>query len=397
VQGTKERMIALQRSPWHYFQRPDVSYVKVDSQATSLTGYAGRVTMNKEKGNWIVNSAVGAINPEFDSNDLGFISRSDIINGQGVLGYRWTKPTAWTQYAILRGATAGNWDFAGNLTDFQVQCYAQTNFPSNNGVVFNLKVNPLETVNNTRTRGGPMTRNRRQWTAYSEVFSDTRKPIELDFNAQYTQTSANERSFNSYPTIRFKPAPNMNITVGPTLTWSETLEQWVGAFRDPEAQTTYNRRYVFASLKYRELGASFRMNWTFTPRLSMQLFAQPLFSSGKYEHFKELSKPNSSDYREYSANDIQTTDGVYEVDPDGSGPATSFAFYNPDFNLRSLRSNLVVRWEYQPGSSLYFVWTHGRQDYEQNGDFDLNHSIDRLVNANPDDIFMVKATYWFSM
>jgi len=150
--------------------------------------------------------------------------------------------------------------------------------------------------------------------------------------------------------------------------WQKDAVQWVGAFSDSTAEATYSKRYVFAKLDYTELGASLRMNWTFTPRLSAQAFVQPLFSAGRYRQFKQLAEPNTYDFELFPEQDVQYTDGVYTVDPDGSGPAAAFFFGNPDFNLRSLRGNFVLRWEYLPGSSLYFVWTHGRMDYEMDGE-----------------------------
>jgi hypothetical protein len=98
---------------------------------------------------------------------------------------------------------------------------------------------------------------------------------------------------------------------------------------------------------------------------------------------------------------ITQTDGVgavtgYEVDADGGGPSRPYAFSNPDFNFKSLRGNAVLRWEYRPGSALYLVWTQSRTDYENFGDFQFNHSLSRLWSARPDNIFMLKFTYWWS-
>ena len=397
VRGTEARMIALQRSPAHYFQRPDAEQVSVDSQATSLTGFAGRIRLNKERGNWTLNAALGAVDPRFDLNDTGFLSRSNTLNAHTAYGYRWTRPTSWTRYASVRATVAGSEDYDGNLTSLQTQVTSAVNLSNMYGFGGTIVVNPAETVNTTRTRGGPLTKEPPSWSAYAWVSSDQRKSVELTVESQYVRQAADNWWFNPMLTARWKPASNLNVTLGPTVLWQKDAVQWVGAFPDPAAEITYGNRYVFAHLDYREVGASLRMNWTFTPRLSAQLFAQPLFSAAEYRHFKQLSRPNTYEFGRFAEEDILVEDGIYQIDPDGSGPAAPFAFYNPDFSLRSLRANFVVRWEYLPGSSVYVVWTHGRNDYEMNGEFDFQRSLDRLADASPDDILMFKASYWFTI
>jgi hypothetical protein len=99
----------------------------------------------------------------------------------------------------------------------------------------------------------------------------------------------------------------------------------------------------------------------------------------------------------YGENLSEINDEDLQIDPDGSGPAQSFTIDKPDFNFKSLRGNAVLRWEYLPGSVLYFVWTQSRSDYENAGEFQFKKSVDRLLDARADNIFMVKFTYWLNM
>ncbi|MBI3787499.1 MAG: hypothetical protein HY276_04495 [Ignavibacteriales bacterium] len=147
------------------------------------------------------------------------------------------------------------------------------------------------------------------------------------------------------------------------------------------------------------MSASIRLNWTFTPQLSLQLYVQPLISSGSYVNFKELAQPKSYDFNVYGNNGstISKTSDGYIADPDGSGPAPALGFSNPNFNYKSLRGNAVLRWEYRPGSTLYLVWTQSRSDYENDGEFNFSRSLNRLISANADNILMLKFTYWWSM
>jgi len=154
---------------------------------------------------------------------------------------------------------------------------------------------------------------------------------------------------------------------------------------------------VFASLKQKELSAGIRINWTFTPKLSFQLYAQPLISTGDYSEFKELAKPKSYNFNIYDNQNIIQTNDEIRIEPDGSGPAEPFDFDNPDFDFKSLRGNAVLRWEYSPGSTLYLVWTQRRADSEYHGDFQFNRSFRKLWTTEADNIFMIKMTYWWNM
>jgi hypothetical protein len=145
------------------------------------------------------------------------------------------------------------------------------------------------------------------------------------------------------------------------------------------------------------LGANIRLNWTFTPELSLQLYIQPLVSIGKYTSIKELARPSSYEFNSFNNISLNSTDNTYTVDPDGAGPAAPFTFDNPDFNYRSLRGNAVLRWEYLPGSVLYLVWTQTRSDDPVNDEFNLRKSFSGLLDIHPDNIFVLKFTYWLDM
>lgn len=143
-----------------------------------------------------------------------------------------------------------------------------------------------------------------------------------------------------------------------------------------------------------------RLNWTFTPEMSLELFLQPFISSNDYSRFKEFVAPRRIAKQVYGE-DVGTIrtledDGslAYVVDPDADGPAAEFEFDDPDFNFRSLRGNLVFRWEYLPGSTFFFVWTQDRNAVESIGDFDVGRDVGRMFDAPADNVFLVKATYW---
>ncbi len=398
LNGTQTCITNVQTNSLHYFQRPDARHVELDTAATSLTGYATRICLNKEKGNVIVNAALGLIGPKFDVNDLGFLSRSDVINFHFGAGYRWTEPTKTYRYLNLILAGVHSQDFGGNPTGNGILNFGYCQFPNYYWVEWGIGWF-LKVYDNRLTRGGPLVESPAGSWGYLSCSSDNRKRLIV---GSYIEGSRNiVGSYYGYYQVSFewKPAGNLSIEIEPNLNSNHDYSQWVTEVEDPSATATYNKRYVFAKLNQNTLSASIRLDWTFTPRLTLQLYAQPLYGAANYSDFKELSKPKSYKFLIYEGgSEINTDpDGNYIIDPDGNGPADSFTFDNPDFNFYSIRSSAVLRWEFSPGSALYLVWTHNRFEGSGEADFDLSRSINRIGKIKPDNIFMIKASYWFNV
>jgi Domain of unknown function (DUF5916) len=393
ITGTKQRMIDLQESSRHYFQRPDSKYNRVDSNAASLTGYAGRFYVNKQKGNVFVNTAFGFISPSFDVNDLGFLWRSDVINMHFGAGYFWDKPTSLYHYLELGGALFRSYDYDGDITWEGGFHFGNITFPNYYWISWDLAYNP-QTVNNTLTRGGPLTLNTPGYQADFSIGSDSRKNWVISFN-ENTYRQKNSWSWNLSANIELRPSSNVSFSVGPFYNFSKDFSQYIDTFDDPTASATFNKRYVFGELNQKTVGANIRLNWTFTPKLSLQFYAQPLISSGNYKNIKELAHPKTYDFNVYQ--DVKLEDGTYTIDPDHAGPAQQISFDDPNFNFLSLRGNAVLRWEYLPGSVIYFVWTQSRSESENIGNFQFGRSTQKLFDLHPDNIYMIKFTYWFNM
>lgn len=142
-----------------------------------------------------------------------------------------------------------------------------------------------------------------------------------------------------------------------------------------------------------------RLDWTFTPDISLQLYARPFINTGHFYNFKEFKTPREYNFDVYGQDtgtiNYSETDELYNVDPDGAGGAESFTISQRDYNFRSIQGNTVFRWEYRPGSTLYFVWQHDRSSNGPENDFRLNRDFSRLFDAEPTNIFLVKLSYWF--
>jgi hypothetical protein len=399
VEGTPEAILGLQRSAMHYYQRPDVPYLDVNPDATSLSGWGGRLSFAKEGGNTLCLVSVGALSPGFDPNDVGFQSSgSDVINFQVLPGYSWTKPGRVFQQVILAGGVARNYDFGGNKTFEGFILFSEGLF--RNFWHFNITAGVFpERVNHRLTRGGPLAIMPQAYQTEFSLETDGRKPVVFKVGGMLEERPDDGTAWRAEVSANWKPSSNFSLSLGPQYMGETTGLQWVTKADDPLMTSTYGSRYVFGHLDQRIVATELRLNWTFTPRLTLQAYLQPFLGVGTYDRFKELARPKSPDYNFYGekGSTIVYADGSYTVDPDGVGPAEPFSFGNPDFNVKSLRGTIVLRWEYLPGSLLYFVWTQNRADYAHPGDFRLGRDLGDLLTAPGDNIFLIKVSYRWSL
>lgn len=400
IHGTKEFLLRLQKQSYRYFQRPDARYAVLDSNRTSLTGLYGRIMLNKQSGNFYINAALGAVSPGFEFNDLGFQWIADRINGHLVLGYRWFDPDGTFRRKQIYLSHARSYDFEGNSTSKFI--WVNTNFMFMNywGVQLG-GVYSFESLNKTATRGGPLVKQPEEYSINLSSYTDSREKIIVEAYTGYSKSKLGGSYSSLGIDIIWRPNTQINVSIGPQFERNKNPYQWVGNFSDTTAVNTLGARYIFARIDQTTLAANIRLNWTFTPKLSLQLFFQPLFAVGKYNDFKELARPKTSDANEYGKNGstiiFDASADVYNVDPDGDGPAQTFQISNPDFNFKSLRGNVVLRWEVLPGSILYFAWSRNQTNFQDPGDFNLSRDFKNLWETEGDDIFLVKFSYWFNI
>jgi len=303
----------------------------------------------------------------------------------------------------FNAATYASFDFGGNKTAQGYFFGSYITFADLSGGNFSFNYNP-ESLNSRRTRGGPLTLNPISRSFNLSFNSDNRQWWVL-YTGVYSSSGDNARSQEVYANIEFKVTPTLTVQIGPDISKTNSNAQWVSAFTDPTANETFGKRYVFANLEQTTFATDIRADWIISPTLSFQVYMQPLIVSGKYTNFKALQKPRSFDFLNYGENGSTITKilssagdvAAYSIDADGSGPSAAYTIGNLDFNYLSLRGSAVLRWEYLPGSALFLVWTQNRQDVEPNGEFNLRHSMNSLFDVKPDNIFMLKITYWLGM
>ncbi|MBN2416724.1 hypothetical protein JXO52_12830 [bacterium] len=368
VQGSEARIAALQQASTHYYQRPDLTYTDFDSTRTAIFGYQGRFGIKKMRGNFTMQAALGFISPGFDVNDAGYIQSTNRINWHVVGQYRWLQPKSWYRQMYLSVMTSRNFDFDGNL-QFQQVYSAFTIVLSNYWVLDSyVQVTP-EGLSATATRGGPLMGYPGYTDARLMVRTDQRKALQLE--ASYNRNGIEDGSYTNQVSAGLTYRPSSSVRLNLSASRSEAMDklQWVRNIADNTAP--YGAHYVFSTIDYDVTALTMRIDWGITPRLSLQSYIQPFFAVGRYYGFKELAKA-----------------GTYDTTPyDYSG--------NPDFNMKSFKANVVLRWEYLPGSLLYLVWTQNRSNFANPGDFDFRRDMRSLFNEWSDNVLFVKFTYMF--
>lgn len=405
VAGSPSALAATQRSSTHYYQRPDRQVTgdglfdtRYDSTATSMRGYGMYTRLGKDGGTLRWEAMANVRSPGFEVNDLAFLSRTDYLWFNGNVAGSWTVPTSWYRniFTSFGGATQYNYD--GDRTYSQLQAYYGMELP-NYWNVRTFWIHKYTSYDDRLTRGGPVVKNAGYEYGHFQVSTDARRRAVFDFSVDVSKgIDAPTHSLDIQPGLALKPASNVFIQISPTYSRSENDAQYVTAFTDPTATAFYGTRYVFGFVKTRTVSLDTRINWTFTPDLTLQLYAQPFIANGDYTSFREFARPRSIQKLDYGT-DVGTATydsgaNRYTIDPDGSGPAASFTLDNPDFTLHSLRGTAVLRWEYNPGSTIYFVWTQRRSGYDPVGAWDFGNAWSSMLGDRPSNVFQIKATYW---
>jgi hypothetical protein len=397
VQGTPAMIARAQRAAQRYYQRPDAPHVTLDLSRRSLEGFNGRINLNRNRGLLQVNAALWGVSPGFESNDLGFHGSGDRFGGHTVVTWRDVTPgpivREWSAWVAKWFTFNFNRDRQGDGINSNTWIQFRNYWNINGGIgLFR------EVLDDRLTRGGPsaINPNARRWNV--NLNTDGRSLFSISTGYGQFSNEAGARNRNAHLSVNFKPSPRLTISSGPQWNDNSIFAQYVTTVEDATAAQTYGGRYIFGNLRQKQLTMTTRVNVILTPRLSLQVFAQPLVSVGDYDNFKELARPRTFDFLSYGATvgeiayDAATED--YAVDPDGAGAAPRFTFDNPDFNFKSLRVNAVFRWELKPGSTFYAVWTRQQQDDANPGDFAIGRDTSALFSAPGDDIFLVKLAYW---
>ncbi|MBA6157259.1 hydrolase [Tenacibaculum sp. S7007] len=413
VTGSKESIEATQRSLTHLFQRVDASHVEVDPNRTSLTGTGGRIFGGKRGGgNWRYWGGLNWRSPELELNDIGFLRQADEIRQFANVRYLWQNPTKIYREANVRMGVSTSFDFEGNYNRIQYTARGNVNWINNWWTELEFGHKPRIFINSF-LRGGPRWRFSEENFAVLFFGSDRSKKFSFRGGTVQSTTKQDNFAFRRYVLgLNYQPLDALNVSLEATFNENPNKTQYV-------TQTDYNggKRYILGNIDQKTWATTLRLNYSINPNLSIQFYGQPFISRGRYSDFNFVNNSIAENLNDrvtwYGANQISKTNnpiaidlnndgeleydlanGGYQVDDNGDGNL-DYAFGNPDFSAVQFRSNLVVRWEYIPGSELFFVWSQGGA-----GGADPRESLtrglqDQILNQQLENTFLIKATYRF--
>jgi len=388
IKGTNLSTSILQNSAARYYQRPDADHVEFDSSASSLSGYGGKIRIGKGSiGRWRYSTELNWRSPGLDLNDLGYMQTSDIIKQNNRVSYFINQPVSIFRTYTIELEQFNNWDFGMNhlSSGAGLRFYAEftNNWMINNRITFTSR--KLDT---RLLRGGsamfiPATL---AYNIYGRT--DPSRKIFFDFigNASVSGNQ-NSRYYSIQPGISVMPLNTLKVSVSVNYFANTDRLQYI------EAQ---KNTYILGKLSQQTLGVTFRIDYNITPELSIQYYGSPFASAGEFSEFKLVTDPKADNYSDrFLTFNPLVTGNEYRFYDQISDRLSSF--YNPDFNFSQFRSNLVLRWEYRPGSQLFLIWSSERTHYENPSAGSVNDALSRIKNVYPGNIFLVKFNYWFTI
>lgn len=373
VIGSTAAITRTQRLSHHYFQRPDASNLVVDSLATSLTGYSVGGSVARQAGrHWTGSLAAAVTAPSFEVNDVGFQTRTDRRDLQGVLTYSERQPGAvlrnWNTTASYRHET----NFAGDRVQGTFTGRASARHLGYWGANV-LMIHRGRALDDRSTRGGPMMVRPREVIVGVDVNTDDRRPVVMSMNMAQLRGQEGGGGWEVGTTVSFRTSPRWNLTVRPLFSRMRIPAQYLATIPDAAAEETFGARYLFAPLEFVQTDATIRLNVALRPRLTLEMFAQPLIVAFDFDEPMTLAAARTFEFEPF----------------DGPVPPM-------DRTARSLRGNALIRWEWRPGSTLYLAWQQSRVGEGDTGTFSWGQGPGALLDARPDNIFVVKMNRWLN-
>jgi Domain of unknown function (DUF1083). len=398
VEGSKKAITNTQESSAHYFQRPDKNYAVLDTNRTSLGGAGGRMQIMKQNGHWNFLGAALWKTPGFETNDLGYMRVTDQILYVLWAGYNQFEPKWIYKSFNLNSDFYSINNFGGDWVGGGYEWNANITLKNFWNVWTGGSLN-TSSLSTDMLRGGPMMKLPGSVNPRIGLSTDNRK--KLVFNVFTNGSKGFENSSDNLYTeldITFKPTNYLVFTLSPSYNKSYSELQYV-------TQTEYDgtARYIFGSINQKTISTSFRVNLNLSPNLTFQYWGQPFVATGKYYNYKFISDPMANRYHDrfytYTNNQITFDTDHFNIDENLDGK-TDYTMGTNDFNVKQFLSNLVVRWEYSPGSTVFLVWSQTRSYNSDSGQMDFFNNVGDLFNKSkniPHNVFLVKFSYRFGL
>ena len=395
VSGDRAAIRELQTNPVHYYQRPDATHLGVEDDRTSLTGHGGSLRAGtSDTGRLRLTNYFHWYSPGLDLNDVGFLRQADVRANQVLVGWAEPRPRGIFRDYVLQVSREDHWDFGGLRTKAETEVQASSTFRNRWDAEMRLSFN--QDVDTRALRGGPALRTHDYVNAELGIGSDGARRVSFSLEGEHSWSVDDDSRASELAT-------GVNLRLSNRLALSGEV-RYEGLLDDLQYVTTVDSsegpRYLLGRIDQDTFAFTFRTNFALTPDLTLQYYGSPFLSTARYTAFKRATDPLSKSYRRrfhgYGPDEISGSPalGTYDVaETDG----TRFSFANPDFSFRQFRSNVVLRWEYKPGSSLYVVWSQGRTGEEPRWESRFGSNWNGLWRTRADDIVLLKLSYWLSL
>lgn len=398
LRGSAKSILEAQTSSARYYQRPGKSYSHVDSARTTLSGSGGSAWLTRTGNHHNLMFQTGAAwrSPGFEINDLGYMRTADEINQSTWVGYRKRNPFSIFNNWALNANQWLNWDWGGTFLSSAANVNTNGQF-TNRWNFYMGATRSFGETSNTALRGGPAFKRPGDTELSASVSTDQSKSVHAGLDAWVDQGDEDYFTvWDAETSVAVRANNALQISLAPGFTRNITDMQYVDT-----PSVDGEDRYVFGHLDQRTFALTFRLDYCLSPNLTLQYYGSPFISAGRFGSFKRVTDPMANRFRDrfhtFTGDEIayDEAEGVYVVDEDGGG--TDYTIDSPDFNVRDFNSNLVMRWEYQPGSTLFLVWAQSRFGYVADGTFHLGHDLDALFTRHPHNVFLVKFNQRFAL
>ncbi len=394
IKGKSEAINELQTSSAHYFQRQDANYLQYDTALTQLSGFGGKIKIGKgSKGLWRYSTEVSFRSPGLDLNDIGFMQMADVILQNNNISYFVNKPVSIFRTYSIGIVQDNRWNFGMNHISSGANANFYFEFLNKWGVSAGLTYSS-QALDTRLLRGGYAMLVPATWSGNWNWKTDMSKKLFFGLNSRFFGAGNNVSKFYSFgPSVSYRPINTLKLAMD--LNYSKNVDEL--QYVDTKIVNSC-KKYILAKINQETIGLTFRIDYNITPEISLQYYGSPFASVGKYSNYKEINNPKAPIYSDrFTVLDNPVLSGNdYQIDENNDGKVV-YSFANPDFNFYQFRSNLVFRWEYRPGSQLFLVWSNDRTQWNSPGYYGINDAPSQLSHSFPNNIFLIKLNYWFSI
>jgi hypothetical protein len=390
MSGSADAILLKQLSHIHRYQRPDADYIEVDSLREQLGGHGALIRVGKNGGRWNFHLQGQYRSPGLNLNDVGFIRQSDFLGEMTEVSYEMNDPKKWIRNYKLMLRQEAEWSFGAENSSNLAE--AALILRNNKLWSFSLSSTYKFSILNTRElRGGPALRNDPRYILGLSVGSNSAKDLSGRVNYNYSTLGMPNSFQNSLIfSLTWLPVKRLKLSAVTGLSQQQYHQQYVSSIIGGAST-----EYVVGYIDRQTTSFTFRTELYITPEMSIQYYGSPYYSVGSYDDFRRVDQSHAHDINER----LEQLDVSYDQEQNTYSYVSdteTYQFYNPDFSFMQFRSNLVFRWEYKLGSTIYIVWSHDRSGWEPEYN-PIGDIVGDLFGIKGGNVFMIKANFWFSL